>query len=40
MEYYIIDKLELIDGLLVHTSVGYLTSREAVNVATEICGCF
>ena len=36
MEYYIIDKLELIDGVLVHTSVGYLTSQEDVDAALEI----
>jgi hypothetical protein len=36
MKYYIIDKLELIDGVLVHTSVGYLTSQEAVDAAPEV----
>jgi hypothetical protein len=36
MEYYIIDKLELIEGVLVHTSVGYLTSQEDVDAAPEI----
>ena len=40
MQYYIIDKLELIDGVLLHTSVGYLTSQEAVDSAPEICTCF
>lgn len=40
MQYYIIDKLELIDGALVHTSVGYLISQEDVDAAPEICTCF
>lgn len=36
MEYYIIDKLELINGVVVYTPVGYLTSQEDVDAAPEI----
>lgn len=36
MEYYIIDKLELIDGVLVYTPMGYLTSQEDVDATPEI----
>ena len=40
MTYYIIQKIELIDGSVVYTPVGYLTSKEDVDGASEICTCF
>lgn len=40
MEYYIIDKLELINGAVVYTPVGYLTSQEDVCSTKQICTCF
>lgn len=40
MTYYIIQKIELIAGSISYTPVGYLTSKEDVDSATEICNCF
>lgn len=36
MEYYIIEKLELINGVVVYTPVGYLQSQQEVDTAPEI----
>lgn len=38
--YYIIEKIELIDGGVNYTPIGYLESQEDVNAASEICTCF
>lgn len=40
MEYYIIEKLELINGVVVYTPVGYLQSQQEVDAAPEVCTCF
>lgn len=36
MEYYIIDKIELIDSELTYTPVGYLTSQESLEESSDM----
>lgn len=40
MEYYIIDKLELINGELIHTPIGYLTSQTALDSISDKLNTF
>lgn len=40
MEYYIIDKLELINGELTHTPIGYLTSQTAIDSISDKLNIF
>jgi hypothetical protein len=40
MEYIIINKVELKEGILKHTHLGYVESRSAVDILTGYCGCW
>lgn len=40
MEYYILDKIEFINGELIYTPIGYLTSQESLDSISDKLNIF